>query len=208
MLDALRSKKTLPRFDPRAKRDLARLLAKFDLPIPEGDPRVNRGPNAADRVREVYQLRADVRDVFPLGLTPAQLGDYGDWLLRYGRSEYGFTADEILCFLFDQADDPSKGLEETYLLAPEWQCAVPDAFTEHGWDALQRWLTKRYCDRVGRWIRSAQQPARYRVQAPPASPRSTCSVTSSTNPGCKKRSAGKLRHSKIMDSRPVCAICR
>ena len=160
VLDTIRGRRTSPTFDPHAKRDLARLLAKFDLPMPKGDPRIGRELNASDRVRVVYQLRADVRDVFPLGLTPAQLGDYGEWLLRYGTSEYGFTADEILCFLFDQAGDPSKGLEETYLLSPEWQRAVPEAFEEQEWSNLKAWLTKRYPDRGGRWLQVARRTAR------------------------------------------------
>jgi glycosyltransferase involved in cell wall biosynthesis len=107
----------------------------------------------------VYQLRADVREVFPLGLTPAQLGDYGDWLLRYGRAEYGFDPDEIVRFLLDQADDPSKGLGETYLLTPEWQRAVPDALTDRGWRDLKWWLAGRYRGQVGRWLRAAERPA-------------------------------------------------
>ncbi len=98
-------------FDPHSRHDLARLLGAFDIPIPAGDPR--RGLSAAavqsafDRVRQVYELRYDVREVFPLGLTPAQRGDYAAWLFRHGRPEYGFTADEILCYLFALADDPA-----------------------------------------------------------------------------------------------------
>jgi glycosyltransferase involved in cell wall biosynthesis len=161
----LLGKGTRPTFDARSPRDLARLLAKFDLPAPADDARHARGPGVADRVREVYQLRADVREVFPLGLTPAQLHDYGDWLLRYGRSEYAFDADEVLRFLYEQAEDPSKGLGETYLLTPEWQHAVPDAFTEHGWRELKRWLTRRYRDHVGRWVRAAERPPHATVPA-------------------------------------------
>lgn len=137
--------------------DLARLCARFGLPPPAA-PRAARGAAAADRVRAVYQLRADLREAFPLGLTPAQLDDYGDWLLRHGRPEYGFTPDEVVRFLRDQAADPSRGLSETYLLSPEWQRAVPDGLTERGWGDLKRWLAGRYRGGADRWVRAAERP--------------------------------------------------
>ena len=73
----IRGRNAAPGFDIRSPGDRTRLLAKFDLPVSAELPRAVRHPDTAARVREIYQLRADVRDVFPLGLTPAQLHDYG-----------------------------------------------------------------------------------------------------------------------------------
>lgn len=165
--ERLRGETAATFFDPFSRHDLTRLLAEFDIPVPSGDPRKaltwEAARSAFDRVREVYELRADVREVFPLGLTPAQRGQYAAWLLRYGRAEYGLTADEILGYLFALAEDRSCGLGDTYLLSPEWQRAVPDALTESGWKALKTWLAKRYPIRVGRWLRRASRPVRFQT---------------------------------------------
>ena len=154
--DAVRGESAATFFDPHAPRDLARLLAPFDLAPPS-----DAAPGAFDRVRQVYELRPDVREVFPLGLTPAQRGDYAAWLLRYGRAEYGLPAADILAYLVALAADPSCGLGDTYLLTPSWQRAVPEAFSTAGWEALKRWLASTYPARVGRWLRRATRPARF-----------------------------------------------
>lgn len=113
-----------------------------------------------DRVRQVYELRPDVREVFPLGLTPAQRGEYTAWLFRYARGEYGLRDHEILWYLFGLTEDPAYGLGDTYLLTPAWQRAVPEAFTPAGWDQLKRWLAQAYPGRVGRWLRNARRPVK------------------------------------------------
>jgi glycosyltransferase involved in cell wall biosynthesis len=161
--DALRGETAATFFDPYSPRDLARLLDEFDIPVLTADPRP-ADPEAArsafDRVRQVYELRPDVREVFPLGLTPAQRGEYAAWLFRHGRTEYGLRDDDILCYLFTLADDPTCGLGDTYLLSSEWQRTVPQGLTAAGWDDLKRWLRQRHPDRVGRWLRSAKRPAK------------------------------------------------
>lgn len=150
-------------FNPHSRRDLTRLLEPFGIPVPAGDPRadLNDDANSAfDRVRQVYELRPDVRGVFPLGLTPAQRGEYVAWLFRHGRGEYGLTDGDILCYLFALADDPACGLGATYLLSPEWQRAVPEAFTAAGWETLKKWVARTYPEHAGRWLRgAARQPA-------------------------------------------------
>ena len=113
-----------------------------------------------DRVRQVYELRADVRAVFPLGLTPAGRGEYATWLFRHARPEYTFRTDEILWYLFALADDPSAGLADTFLLTPEWQAAVPHGLTLFGWDELKRWLRAAYPHQFGRWCDHARLPDR------------------------------------------------
>jgi glycosyltransferase involved in cell wall biosynthesis len=140
------------------------LLDQFHIPALTADPRPD-DPKAArsafDRVRQVYEVRPDVREVFPLGLTPAQRGEYAAWLFRYGRPEYGLQDNDILCYLFALADDPACGLGDTYLLSPEWQRAVPHGLTVKGWNDLKRWVAARYPDRAGRWLRRARRPMKF-----------------------------------------------
>src|SRR5579883_1015730 len=60
------------------------------------------------RARRVFELREDLRGVFPLGLTPRQRGEYLGWLVsRYGRADFGLTAEAALWFLFELDEDPS-----------------------------------------------------------------------------------------------------
>jgi len=114
-----------------------------------------------DRVRQVYELRADVRAVFPLGLTPACRGAYASWLLRHGRAEYKLRDDEILWYLFALDEDPSAGLGDTFLLSPDWQEAVPHGLTLFGWDELKRWVLAAYPHQFGPWFGRARLPDRF-----------------------------------------------
>jgi glycosyltransferase involved in cell wall biosynthesis len=114
-----------------------------------------------DRVRQVFELRADVRDVFPLGLTPAGRGAYATWLFRHARHEYKLRDDEILWYLFALDEDPSAGLADTFLLSPAWQAAVPHGLTLFGWDELKRWLLGAYPHQLGRWFGRARLPDRF-----------------------------------------------
>jgi glycosyltransferase involved in cell wall biosynthesis len=121
-----------------------------------------------ERVRQVYELRPDVREVFPLGLTPAQRGEYATWLFRYAREEYGLRDDEILWYLLGLTEDSSCGLAVTYQLTPGWQRAIPDALTPAGWESLRAWVGRTYPDRTGYWLRLATWPeiANPRLPAP------------------------------------------
>src|SRR5207248_1871932 len=111
--------------------------------------------------RQVYELRADVRAVFPLGLTPACRGAYASWLLRHGRAEYKLRDDEILWYLFALDEDPSAGLGDTCLLSPDWQEAVPHGLTLFGWDELKRWVLAAYPHQFGPWFGRARLPDRF-----------------------------------------------
>ena len=145
--------------------DLGRLLAEFGVPLSATEP---ADPVAAfNRVRLVYELRPDVRRVYPLGLTPAQRGDYARWLFTSGRAEYGLRDDEIVCYLRGLAEDPAHGLAETFLLSPEWQRAVPHALSG-GWKELKHWVAARHGIR-GRWLREAKLPPQY-TATPQAAP--------------------------------------
>ncbi|HEY8506014.1 MAG TPA: hypothetical protein VIL46_15620, partial [Gemmataceae bacterium] len=57
--------------------------------------------NLSRRVRRVYELRSDLREAFPFGLTPRQRGEYLGWLLRHGRADFGLRGEEVLWFLFE-----------------------------------------------------------------------------------------------------------
>ncbi len=217
LLDWWRGETARTYFDPHSPRELAGLLAPFDLPAPTADatqagdgpagaarfvlglwatsPAVRRqfpdgltagedGPFARwlaaggparfglttagvanvraafaerpfDRVARVYEGRADVRAAHPLGLTPAGRGDYAHWLLLNGRAEVGFTADDVLWFLFALAVDPACGLAATFRVTTDWQRAVPHGLTVFGWEALRKHVAETFPDRCGRWLRGA-----------------------------------------------------
>lgn len=113
----------------------------------------------AQRVQRVFELREDLRGVFPLGLTPKQRGEYLGWLISsYGRKDFQLTPEAALWFHFQLDEDPSRGLAASYRLHPEWQAAVPHALTRFGWAAFLQFIRDRYqfdC----RWLRKAQRPA-------------------------------------------------
>ena len=138
-------------FDPFDAAQLAGLLAPFGVPVP-----ASFEPRPSPCVRYFFHLRADVRERFPLGLTPAGLRGYADWLFRHGRGEHDLRDDEVLGFLFAQAADPTCGLAETYLLTPAWQQAVPEAGSLRGWERLCDWVARRYPAESAGWIGRAR----------------------------------------------------
>jgi glycosyltransferase involved in cell wall biosynthesis len=109
--------------------------------------------------RRVWELRADLRDAFPLGLTPTQRRLYAAWLLRQGAGDFGLRPEQVLWFLFELAEDPAHGLTDSYLWQPSWQQAVPHGLTRSGWHDLKRWLAAKYAIR-GRWLQTAECPER------------------------------------------------
>jgi glycosyltransferase involved in cell wall biosynthesis len=120
-----------------------------------------RDADPAARVKRVFELREDLRAVWPLALTPKQRGEFAQWLLTYGQTDFQLTPEQALWFLFEQDADPSRGLAASYRLHPEWQQAVPHGLTRFGWDALKSWVSQRYgfdC----RWLRRATLPPQFR----------------------------------------------
>ena len=104
--------------------------------------------------RYIYQLRYDVREVLPLGLTPHQRLDFLVWLLIHGQGEHGIGVDEALWYFMELCEDPSQGLATTFLFQPAWQAAVPHGLTSFGWPALKRWVGSTY-DLNAPWLRRA-----------------------------------------------------
>ena len=115
----------------------------------------------------VYHLRRDVRDRYPLALTPAQRGDYLRWFLQHGRNELDADPADLLCYLAALDAAPDRGLVATYKAQPEWQLAVPDALTVAGWMRLKRWVRSTYGIR-DRWLRDArlEQPLKEEAGGP------------------------------------------
>ena len=149
--DFLRGESAESYFDLDNPREVEPILAAHDAV--EDDWRAASG----DRVRRILELRPDLREVFPLGFTPHGRRDLLAWLLGCGRSEFGVSADECLRFLHEMDVRPDRGIVPHYLHNPEWQQAVPDALTSHGWPKLVEYLKTKYGIR-GRWLRRLRLP--------------------------------------------------
>lgn len=94
-------------------------------------------------VRKLYEYRIDLRPFFPLALTPAGQRPFLRWLLL-ARAELGLTAEEVLWFAFECAEDPARGIATTYLMTPAWQEKYPHGLTRFGRRALLAWVRKHY----------------------------------------------------------------
>ena len=170
LYDRLCGRSLSPDFNPSRQRDLESLFSELGLELPSADELEKAKTLAADRVHKIYQSRYDVRESFPLGLTPGQLREFATWLFRYGKSEYGLTDREILAYLTSLAHDPSLGLIDTYTLTPEWQRAVPTDCTSEGWDSLKHWLKQSYPHLVSAWLYRTTWPCDRANPPPTASP--------------------------------------
>ncbi len=89
-------------FDAHNPHEVTALFAEHGLPVPTE-------PGLADVARRVWELRRDLREAFPLGLTPAQRRAYAGWLLAHGRADFGLTPADVLAYLREMAADPSGG---------------------------------------------------------------------------------------------------
>ena len=115
----------------------------------------------SDRVRRIYEFRPDMRDVFPLGMTPQQRGEYLNWLLVHGRSEMHVTTEQAVWFLVRQDETPDRGLVPTYLLNVNWQKRFPHALTVFGWSEFLAYL-KTECGLTSPWANGLPIPQHYR----------------------------------------------
>lgn len=96
------------------------------------------------RVRQLYEFRPDLRELFPLALTPVGQRQFLHWLLVAGKHEIGLTTQEIWLFARECAADPSCGLAATFLMNPTWQQKFPHGLTVFGREALLAWIRKKY----------------------------------------------------------------
>jgi glycosyltransferase involved in cell wall biosynthesis len=160
VLGMLASSPHLRRRFPRALSDgpaggFAAWLSKLVFPAAAVNVRAAFEAEPGLRVRRVFELREDLRGVFPLGLTPKQRGEYLGWLVsRYGRNDFDLSPEAALWFLFELDEDPARGLAASYRLHPAWQAAVPHGLTRFGWDDLKRWVGVTY-GFDSRWLRRA-----------------------------------------------------
>ena len=104
---------------------------------------------------KVYEVRDDVRAMFPLGLTPSQRGLYLEWFARCGRYEDPETDPVSILWALTALDEaPDRGLGTAYRMQPGWQERVPHGLTRFGWDELKQWVGVEYHLR-SRWLRQA-----------------------------------------------------
>ena len=136
-----------------------RLLERTDLSeAASGNIRAVFAGVRGERVKRVQEMREDLRDVFPLGLTPDGIrADLLIWYLYHGRQSYDITAEEILWMFFEIETGSDRGLVHTYLLNPMWQKAVPHALTVFGWPTFKDYLRRAY-GLKSRWFEQAELP--------------------------------------------------
>jgi glycosyltransferase involved in cell wall biosynthesis len=109
------------------------------------------------RPRQRYDVYHDMRQAFPLALTPAGRALFLVHLLETAQQLVPLTDEAILWFHLYNAEDPYQGLVNTYLLTPTWQERFPDGLTRFGWDRLREWVRREY--RItGAWIGALPAP--------------------------------------------------
>jgi len=140
-------------------RDLvSRLLAECGHEPLTGPPRAWAFANGRPTIGErLFELRDDLRTVFPLGLTPAQRGELFRWFCTHGEGCFGLEPADVLRRLFETDAAPDRGLVATYLVQPSWQSQWPDALTPAGWGRFKQGLAAEFGLR-GRWFRRATLP--------------------------------------------------
>ncbi|MFO0851534.1 MAG: glycosyltransferase family 4 protein [Gemmataceae bacterium] len=138
-------------FDVHNPHEVATLFAEHGLPVPTA-------PGSAEVARRVWELRRDLREAFPLGLTPAQRRAYAGWLLTHGRADFGLAPADVLAYLRELATDPSHGLVQSFRWHPDWQRPFAAGLTPATWPHVKQWVGEQY--RVpGRWLGRAKLPA-------------------------------------------------
>ncbi len=153
-------------FDIDDRELVSRVLVECGREPLDGPPRKLASENGRLAFGEkLYEVREDLRTVFPLGLTPAQRGDLFRWFCRYGWGEMSIEPLDVLLALFESDSTPDRGLTGTYLVQPKWQEKWPDALTPGGWKPFKAALANEFRLR-GRWFRRAELPVRFRAAEP------------------------------------------
>lgn len=104
---------------------------------------VSRRP-PGERVYHVYLNRPELQEIYPLALMPLGQAHFITWLKTHGRADFGLTAEEILWFFFQSANELHRGLVLTYLIRPSWQAEFPDALSTRGWKPFVRALRRAF----------------------------------------------------------------
>lgn len=156
--DLIRGETSQTLFDIHNPDELNGLLHRLGLPRKNpSDYSASHPTRNAWKARLAYQQRPDIRESFPLGLTPRDRGLLFAWMATHGTREIGFDVEDALSALFAQDTDIGRGIAETYRLQPRWQSAVPDGLSRTGWPKLKAWLTAEY-GFDSHWFRTAFRP--------------------------------------------------
>jgi glycosyltransferase involved in cell wall biosynthesis len=110
------------------------------------------GRRLSDRVFRLYGQSPHVQAVMPLALTPAGRRQFARALLHEGKTVHGLLDEEIWWYLFEAAEDPSRGVAASYLNNPGWQMRFPLGLTAFGQDELLAWLRKQ-CPFGNGWLK-------------------------------------------------------
>lgn len=110
------------------------------------------------RVRQIYELRDDLRQTFPLGLTPAGRRELFRWLVVHAPGEHGVRPEETWWFLLECAENPEREIVRTYGLRADWQRCFPDGLTVFGGEALAAWLRERHGIGDAPWLIPSRWP--------------------------------------------------
>lgn len=104
---------------------------------------------------KTYELRLDLRAMYPFALTPKHRGPFLRWAAVHGGPDSGLSIGETMWLLGEMDLRPDRGLATTYRFQPEWQEAVPDALTPAGWVKLKAYIRKRFSIQH-RWLKDAE----------------------------------------------------
>jgi glycosyltransferase involved in cell wall biosynthesis len=164
VLTTLIRRKDLRRRHPQALRDGAAGRFCLELCASLGEQSAEANAVRAvfaraleQRPRQRYDVYHDMRNAFPLALTPAGRARFLVHLLQTANELVPLTDEEILWFHLHNAEDPYRGLVTTYLLTPSWQERFPDGLTRFGWDRLRDWVRQAY-GVAGGWLDALPQP--------------------------------------------------
>ena len=106
-----------------------------------------RGP-LGERVYDVYLHDPELQRIFPWGLLPVGQLQFLSWMTTHGRADQNLSDEQILWFLQESAENPSRALALTYLVRQDLQQEFPLALTAAGWPAFSGWLARLAADFV------------------------------------------------------------
>lgn len=114
-----------------------------------------------ERVKRIFELRQDLRDLFPLAMTPhPDRAKFLTWFVSNGRHEFDLTAEEGLWYLFERDELPDRGLVSSYCLQPQWQRDQPNALTPGGWNDFKAYIAAKFNLTKSRWLSQATLDAK------------------------------------------------
>jgi glycosyltransferase involved in cell wall biosynthesis len=136
--------------------DSVELIEAFDHQVHDPIQAVIRS-SFGKVVRQAYDEYPLWRELFPLALTPAGLGQFLTFLFTT-TEQTGFSPEAILWFHLENAEDPYRGMVASYLRQPDWQKRFPDALHNlDEWESFLNWVRETYSI-CGDWIDQLPAP--------------------------------------------------